>query len=106
MTQTMTTVGANVSRRRKPSTAKPRCDWCTERFKPSRSDQRYCSGNCRRSACERRKSETYRTLCDYFVPGGVGGDTLQEFLELHLDTAKKLLIGLGLEYDERQRKWA
>ena len=99
------TVGANVSRRRKTFVKKATCDWCHERFKQSRSDQRYCCPNCRRAACEHRKSETLRTLCDYFMPGGVGHDTLQEFLEVRADTARKMLVALGLGYDEYRHRW-
>ena len=40
------------------------------------------------------------------MPGGVGRDTLQEFLELRADTARKLLVGLGLDYDEYRHRWA
>lgn len=102
----MTHSGANVSRRRKPSVKKATCDWCHERFKQSRSDQRFCCASHRRAACECRKSETLRTLGDYFTPGGVGTDALAEFLELRADTARKLLIGLGLAYDEYAHRWA
>ena len=97
---------ANVSRRRKTSGKKATGDWCHERFKQSRSDQKFCQPNCRRAACEHRKSETFRTLCDYFMPGGVGRDTLQECLELRADTARKLLVGLGLDYAEYRHRWA
>lgn len=103
---TMTSPKANVSKRGKAFVEKPRCAWCAERFKRSRSDQRYCSGNCRRAACERRSREAVRTFCDLFEPRGVASEWLRDYADQYPDAVKRVLALCGVGYDEARRCWA
>ena len=104
----MTAPGANVSTKNRRSRLPkhfPTCDWCGERFKQSRSDQKYCCPNHRRDACERRKQETIRTLAGHFASYGFTEKHASNCVEYDLTFVKNILVMLGYSYQERSRRW-
>lgn len=108
----LTGIGANVSTTKKRSakqvvkrSEKPRCDWCKRRFEQARSDQRFCDGNCRRDACERRKQETIKTLAAVAAPYGLSEDHIRDCAENYLTRLKNVLVMLNYTYVETEKRW-
>jgi len=81
------------------------CPCCLETFEKRRRNQIYCTGNCRRIACERRKEALITAVHDLLRWRGIHYEQIANAIEIALKAFQKAIRALGYTYDEFRKKW-
>jgi len=92
--------------KRHTSRAIRQCAYCPRLFAPGKSNQRYCSTQCRKLAHHARKAAAIETLKAIYIRHGMTAVQVEDAAyHAGMEWVQHLLHEWGYRYEEHERAW-